>query len=101
MTAQPDYREEAINAMNDEDDIDAIEDALPEDGVDNYSGMETMDYREISRVLTSEGYATEDIDAAINSLIESGITYADEDELLLTKEEVGVVRDQLKATADD
>ena len=59
--------------------------------------MAAMDYTETSRLLKSEGFAAVDIDAAINSLIESGIAFADEDELLLTEDEVGVVRDKLRS----
>jgi hypothetical protein len=57
--------------------------------------MTAMDYRETSRILQAEGFSTDDIDAAIDSLIDTGIEYADEDELLLTEDEVQVLRDQL------
>lgn len=61
--------------------------------------MAAMDYREISRILVAEGFSTDDIDAAIDSLVDAGeMTYADEDELLLTEDEVGVLRDQLNSS---
>jgi hypothetical protein len=59
--------------------------------------MQTMDYREIVRILTAEGHTTRDIDAAIDSLIESGITHAEEDDLILTGDEVEVLRLQLSS----
>uniref|UniRef100_A0A6M3LZX9 Uncharacterized protein n=1 Tax=viral metagenome TaxID=1070528 RepID=A0A6M3LZX9_9ZZZZ len=52
-------------------------------------------YQEFVSTLRAEGHDQADIDAAIGSLIDSGITYADEDELYLTEDEVGVIRDQL------
>lgn len=59
-----------------------------------------MDYRETYRILHSEGYDAGDIDAAIDSLVQSGITYADEEELLLTAAEIDVIRDKLKSLPD-
>ena len=64
------------------------------------SAQDPMDYRTVTQRLRAEGFDIDDIDAAIDSLIDSGITYADEDETLLTAEEVDVLRDQL-ATTDD
>jgi hypothetical protein len=60
-------------------------------------------YTEIHHTLTAEfpGVTHEDIDATIESLIDAGIEYADEEELYLTDEEIGVLRDQLTSMSDD
>ncbi len=58
-----------------------------------------MNYREISRTLQDDGYSIEDIDAAIDSLIDAGIEHAGEEELHLTDEELQSLRYQLAACA--
>ena len=60
-----------------------------------------IDYSTAVATLKSEGFDGENIDAAIDSLIESGITYEHEDETMLTDAEVGVIREQLTTWATD
>jgi hypothetical protein len=65
--------------------------------------MARIDYVEAIEQLRSEGYGAADIEAAFNSLSETGMQTSDEDGPLsddeLTVEELGVVRDQLVAAA--
>jgi hypothetical protein len=81
-------------------DADGIEPLYEEDFARNAAGRRIIheaayDYRDAARILKAEGFSVDDIDAAINSLIDSGLTYADEDDLVLTNAELGVLRRQL------
>ena len=57
----------------------------------------TINAETATLILTAEGYNAADVLAAIDSLIEAGLTVESDNETVLTDDEMDLVRDQLNS----